>query len=60
MTQSEHVVLVNLTDEYAEEFSKLVADKLNQCPKHLRDVLLEMLQKKSSVFESEYDHYTED
>ena len=59
MTEDEHIALVELGDEYWEEFSKLIADKLKKAPPHLRDIFLSMMQEKSSVYGSKYEDYME-
>ncbi len=50
MTDTEHILLVKITDDYWLEFSVLVEKYLAQAPAHLRTELSYMLQDHSSVF----------
>jgi len=57
MTEDEHIHLVEVGNEYWNEFSQLIAAKLQKVPPHLRDEFLAMMQDKSSVYGSCYDKY---
>ncbi len=57
MTEDEHIQLVELGDEFWEEFSKLIAAKLQKAPPHLRDIFLAMMQDKASVYGSKFEDY---
>ncbi len=50
MTETEHILLAKIVENYWLEFSALVEKYLAQAPAHLQDELSYMLQDHSSVF----------
>lgn len=60
MTDEEHELLSDLADGFWLSYSRLVGETLSRAPEHLRDVLLPMLQDKSSVYGSMYEEYIGD
>lgn len=57
MTDEEHEGLANLADHFWLAYSRLIGETVAQAPTHLHDVLLAMLQDKSSVYGSVYERY---
>ena len=43
-------LVYDILEEFHGAYSKLVNDTLEKAPEHLRDLLLAMLQEKSSVY----------
>lgn len=57
MTEDEHNQLVEICNQYWQDFSKLIARMLEKAPKHLHNELLAMMQDHSSVYGSNYEKY---
>ena len=57
LTEAEHVKLVKLSNEFYEEFGKIVAKVVNNMPPDLETLTLYHLQGNCSVFGSGYDKH---
>ena len=57
MTEDEHIQLVDVGNEFWEEFSKLCAKYIQKMPPHLVATTTEYLQDKTSIYGSKYDDY---
>ncbi len=54
MTEGDHIMLNKICNEYWAEFSVLVAKHLEKAPRRLQDILLVMLEDRSSAHGSDF------